>query len=37
MSTLPVRIREKANDADIFVRVCYKPPKQDEEIDEMFF
>ncbi|GAB0178083.1 hypothetical protein GRJ2_000273600 [Grus japonensis] len=30
-----VRIRRKANMADIMV--CYRPPKQDEEADEIFY
>ncbi|KAK4811052.1 hypothetical protein QYF61_016338 [Mycteria americana] len=32
-----VRIRGKANKADIVVGVCYRPPKQDEETDELFY
>ena len=32
-----VRIRGKANKADIMVRVCYRPPNQDEEADEIFY
>ncbi|KAK4830570.1 hypothetical protein QYF61_011748 [Mycteria americana] len=31
-----VRIRRKANKADIMVGVCYRPPNQDEEMDEIF-
>ncbi|KAK4826301.1 hypothetical protein QYF61_007148 [Mycteria americana] len=31
-----VRIRGKANKADIVVGVCYRPPNQDEETDELF-
>ena len=31
-----VRIRGKANKADIMVGVCYRPPNQDEEADEIF-
>ncbi|KAK4822905.1 hypothetical protein QYF61_023268 [Mycteria americana] len=32
-----VRIRGKANKADIVVGVCYRPPNQDEEADELFY
>ncbi|GAB0179537.1 T-cell activation Rho GTPase-activating protein-like [Grus japonensis] len=32
-----VRIREKANKADIMVGVCYRPPNQDEEVDKIFY
>ncbi|KAK4811169.1 hypothetical protein QYF61_019800 [Mycteria americana] len=32
-----VRIRGKANKADIVVGVCYRPPNQDEEADEIFY
>ncbi|KAK4830597.1 hypothetical protein QYF61_012023 [Mycteria americana] len=32
-----VRIRGKANNADIVVGVCYRPPNQDEETDELFY
>ncbi|GAB0210072.1 hypothetical protein GRJ2_003473000 [Grus japonensis] len=32
-----VRIRRKANKADIMVGVCYRPPNQDEEMDEIFY
>ena len=31
-----VRIRERANKADILVGVCYRLPNQDEETDETF-
>ncbi|KAK4818853.1 hypothetical protein QYF61_020072 [Mycteria americana] len=31
-----VRIRGKANKADTVVGVCYRPPNQDEETDELF-
>ncbi|KAK4824398.1 hypothetical protein QYF61_014058 [Mycteria americana] len=31
-----VRIRGKANKADIVVGICYRPPSQDEEADEIF-
>ncbi|KAK4816014.1 hypothetical protein QYF61_011004 [Mycteria americana] len=32
-----VRIRGKANKADIVVGVCYRAPSQDEETDELFY
>ncbi|GAB0208010.1 hypothetical protein GRJ2_003266700 [Grus japonensis] len=32
-----VRIRGKANKADIMVGVCHRPPNQDEEADEIFY
>ncbi|KAK4816845.1 hypothetical protein QYF61_023967 [Mycteria americana] len=32
-----VRIRGKVNKADIVVGVCYRPPNQDEETDELFY
>ncbi|KAK4820811.1 LOW QUALITY PROTEIN: hypothetical protein QYF61_007205 [Mycteria americana] len=32
-----VRMRGKANKADILLGVCYRPPNQDEEIDEAFY
>ncbi|PKU38346.1 mitochondrial fission process protein 1 [Limosa lapponica baueri] len=32
-----VRIRWKSNKADIMVEVCYSPPNQDEEVDEIFY
>ena len=32
-----IRIRGKANKADIMVGVCYRPPNQDEETDEIFY
>ncbi|KAK4831824.1 hypothetical protein QYF61_019347 [Mycteria americana] len=32
-----VRIRGKANKADIVVGVCYRPPNQDEQTDELFY
>ncbi|KAJ7423652.1 mitochondrial fission process protein 1 [Willisornis vidua] len=31
------RIREKANKADILMSVCYRPPYQDDEGDELFY
>jgi len=32
-----VKMRGKANKADILVGVCYRPPNQDEEADEVFY
>ncbi|PKU33231.1 hypothetical protein llap_16465 [Limosa lapponica baueri] len=32
-----VRIRGKANKADVMVGVCYTPANQDEEADEIFY
>ncbi|KAK4812337.1 hypothetical protein QYF61_017114 [Mycteria americana] len=32
-----IRIRGKANKADIVVGVCYRPPNQDEKADELFY
>lgn len=32
-----VRIKGKANEADVIVGVCYKPPSQAEEADTMFY
>ncbi|RMC09661.1 hypothetical protein DUI87_13447 [Hirundo rustica rustica] len=32
-----VRIRGKANKADILVGVCYRPPNQEEEVDNLFY
>jgi len=32
-----VRMRRKANKADILLGVCYRPPNQDEEVDEAFY
>ncbi|KAF1483971.1 Aprataxin and PNK-like factor, partial [Eudyptula minor novaehollandiae] len=32
-----IRIRGKASKADIVVGVCYRPPNQDEEADEIFY
>jgi len=31
-----VKMRGKANKADILLGVCYRPPNQDEEVDEVF-
>jgi len=30
-------MRVKANKPDILLRVCYRPPNQDEEVDEVFY
>ncbi|KAK4828588.1 hypothetical protein QYF61_000040 [Mycteria americana] len=32
-----VRIKGKANKADIVVGVCYRPPNQDDEADKLFY
>ena len=32
-----VTTRGKANKADILLRLCYRPPNQDEEADEVFY
>jgi len=32
-----VKMRGKANKADILLVVCYRPPNQDEEVDEVFY
>jgi len=32
-----VKIRGKANKADILLWICYRPPNQDEEVDEVFY
>ena len=34
---LCVRIRGKANRADVIVGVYYRPPNQDREVDEIFY
>jgi len=31
-----VNMRGKANKADILLEVCYRPPNQDKEVDEVF-
>jgi len=31
-----VKMRGKANKADILLGVCYRPPNQDEEVSEFF-
>jgi len=33
---LRVKMKGKANKADILLEVCYRPPNQDEEADEIF-
>jgi len=30
-------MRGKANKADILLGICYRPPNQDEEADEVFY
>ena len=37
VESLWVKIRARANKADILVGVCYRPPNQDEETDEVFY
>jgi len=32
-----VKMRRKANKADILLRICYRPSNQDEEVDEVFY
>jgi len=32
-----VKMRGKANKADLLLGVCYRPPNQDEEVDEVFY
>ncbi|RMC00385.1 hypothetical protein DUI87_22993 [Hirundo rustica rustica] len=32
-----VRIKGKANKADILLGVCYHPPNQEEEVDNLFY
>jgi len=34
---LRVRMREKANKADILLAVCYRAPNQDEEVEEAYY
>ncbi|RMC22464.1 hypothetical protein DUI87_00778 [Hirundo rustica rustica] len=31
-----VKIKGKANKADILLGVCYRPPNQEEEVDNLF-
>ena len=37
VESLCVKIRGRADKADILVGVCYRPPNQDEETDEVFY
>ena len=37
VESLWVKIRGRADKADILVDVCYRPPNQDEETDELFY
>ena len=37
VESLWVKIRERADKADILVGICYRPPNQDEETDEVFY
>ena len=37
VESLWVKIRGRANKADILVGICYRPPNQDEETDEVFY
>ena len=37
VESLWVKIRGRAEKADILVGVCYRPPNQDEETDELFY
>ncbi|MBW6965411.1 hypothetical protein KXS24_24935, partial [Salmonella enterica subsp. enterica serovar Weltevreden] len=32
-----VKIRGRTDKADILVGICYRPPNQDEEADELFY
>ena len=32
-----IRIKAKANKTDVTVGVCYRPPTQDEEVDERLY
>ena len=36
VESLWVKMRGKANKADVLLGVCYRPPSQDEEADEVF-
>jgi len=36
VESLGVKMTGKANKADMLLRVCYRPPNQDEEADEVF-
>ena len=37
VESLRVKIRGRADKADILVGICYRPPNQDEETDEVFY
>ena len=37
VESLWVKIRGRADKADILVGICYRPPNQDEEIGEVFY
>ena len=37
VESLWVKIRGRADKADILVGICYRPPNQDEETDEVFY
>ena len=37
VESLWVKIGGRVDKADILVGVCYRPPNQDEETDEMFY
>ena len=37
MDSLWVRIKGRANIGDTVVGVCYRPPDQEEEVDEAFY
>ena len=37
VESLRVKIRGRADKADILVGICYRPPNQDEETDELFY
>ncbi|RMC08902.1 hypothetical protein DUI87_13896 [Hirundo rustica rustica] len=37
VESLWVKIKGKANKADILLGVCYRPPNQDEEVDNLFY
>ncbi|KAJ7425206.1 hypothetical protein BTVI_03796 [Pitangus sulphuratus] len=37
VKSLWVRIKEQINNEDVIVGVCYRPPSQDDDINELFF
>ena len=37
VESLWVKIRGRADKADILVDICYRPPNKDEETDELFY